>query len=325
MSTSKLYEDIPNNRHGKFNYDVSGALSKDQVQAFFTQGYIVLKHLFTKEEVKIIAKHSEQMFTEAQGIAEKYKVENKTVVNTAFRCDYDGLSGPKSASILAINNEDEPVAIKLISWAGGIAQNLIDLSRQDKIIIKVGQLLGSDKANHLINQIHYKMPHDKVTFNWHQDIQNRRTFDPNWEDVNKKGSFIQVLTAIDEVTTGSGPLIVIPYSHKEDLHLSDLSIAENKLKIKQKYDLATAVPLLLEPGDTIFMHPVLLHQSEANESDQPRKMFINGFSYPEANKKPYPGAGSTEEIFLNIPPDLIEETNDFIMESIKNIAITSKD
>ena len=60
---------------------------------------------------------------------------------------------------------------------------LIELSRQEKIKAIAFKLLESQSADHLINQAHYKIPGDRVAFPWHQDIQNRRNFDPKWEDI----------------------------------------------------------------------------------------------------------------------------------------------
>jgi len=304
-----------NYKNEEFTKDYSHALSKEQIASFFENGYVIVKNLFTQDEVTKVKTLAEILFKKAVEIAEKHKVGNNIPINGQFRCDYNGQEGPKSASILAVNNENE-ISIKLISWVGGVEKELLGLGEQTKITVKVGQLLGCKYAAHLINQIHYKMPHDKVTFNCHQDITNRRDFDPEWTDVNGKGSFVQVLTAIDESTETNGSLEIIPYSHKQDLLLDKLPKEESLLKIKEKYDLNKAIKLLLKPGDTVFMHPLLLHQSGANNSDESRELFINGFSYPSANHKKYPGEGSAKEINLNIDPDLLDETNEFVQHRL---------
>lgn len=59
---------------------------------------------------------------------------------------------------------------KLISWVGGADQpELISLGRSPQITVPVAQLLVSQKADHLINQAHPKMPGDNTEFGWHQD------------------------------------------------------------------------------------------------------------------------------------------------------------
>ena len=55
--------------------------------------------------------------------------------------------------------------------------------------------------------------------------------------------------------------------------------------------------ITLEPGDVIFMNPLLIHKSEptsATDAEDKRRLFINGFSSVGANSNPYPGEGSGE-------------------------------
>lgn len=58
------------------------------------------------------------------------------------------------------------------------------------------------------------------------------------------------------------------------------------------------IPLLMEPGDTVLMHPRLIHGSWPNTSNESRHVLINGFSSPGANHRQYPGAGSARRISL---------------------------
>ena len=272
---------------------LANALTHEQLKHFDDEGYIVVKALFSQDDVKAIGAHLDTVLEGAQRRVTEYVAAEHAAgreLPQNFRCEYSGERG--SASIMvAQRDESHPPVIKLVSWAGGVAPDLLTLSRRPHVTIPVGQLLGSEKADP------------------HQDIQFRRLFDENWEDLNKKGSFVQVLTAIDPTPLESGPLMVMPGSHKEDLQLDTIEKEERLARVQQKYDLSKAEALLLEPGDTLFMHPLLLHFSGENTSQNPRRLFINGFSYPGANKKPYPGRGSSEEISLNMPPDLGEGSN----------------
>ena len=66
--------------------------------------------------------------------------------------------------------------------------------------------------DHLLNQAHFKRPRDGVTFGWHQDIQHRDKGNGTWTDVNGRGSFVQTVIALDEMTPDSGPLKFMPGS-----------------------------------------------------------------------------------------------------------------
>jgi len=272
-------------------------LSTEQLNSFEKDGYLIVRNLFSIEEVSRINNCLTRALDKAKAIAEQTQIDENIVIGSAFRCAYEGNNG-NSASIKAINNIDGSVSVQLISWIGGVEPELIELARQDKLKVPVSQLLGSSKADHLINQAHYKMPFDGVSFPWHQDIQHRRTFDPRWEDLNRRGSFVQVLTAVDRATEENGPLIVIKGSHRKELYLEKKQKEAIERIILEEYPNEEWTPILMEPGDTMFMHPLVLHKSDANQSHESRMLFVNGFSYPGANKMPYPGSGSAKTIHL---------------------------
>ena len=305
----------------------ANALTQDQLKHFSEEGYVGIKSLFPQEDVKEISSHLDNVLVGAKRRAAEYIAAERAVgrdVPKGFRYEY--LGDKRSASAYVVPNDDGPLpTIKLISWVGGVNPALLAFGRDPRITTPVGQLLVSEKADHLINQLHPKLPGDGTEFDWHQDIQNRRLFDKNWEDTNKKGSFVQVLTAIDRTPLESGPLVIMRQSQTEDLFLDTIAKEDRLAWLQQKYDLSTAEPLLLEAGDTIFMHPLILHSSGENTSQESRRLFINGFSYPGANKKPYPGKGSSEEINLNISADLLESTNTFMKSLTEGAASAAAD
>ena len=53
------------------------------------------------------------------------------------------------------------------------------------------------------------------------------------------------------------------------------------------------------PGDTIFFGPYTAHASVENTSDKYRRVLINGYASPGANRRVYPGDGAGRR--LNAP------------------------
>lgn len=254
-------------------------LSQSQLDQYNAEGLLVIHGFFTKEEVKQVSQCADRLQKEAEvlSLQQTGKVMHK---GTQF----------------VIDRSNDKIKIHRIVWAGAAEPQLLKLARQTKLLEPVAQILESDQADQLINQLHYKLPNDGVKFGWHQDVKNRRTFDPNWEDLNHKGSFVQTIIAIDPNTAENGCMYYVPKSHiRGDLFL-DKIIDPEELQIVGELD--KAVPLNLKPGDIVFMHPYLVHGSEPNNSTKPRRIFINGFSYPGANKQPYPGEGSAQRISL---------------------------
>jgi len=254
-------------------------LTQSQLDLYNAEGLLVIPGFFTKEEVKQVSQIADRLQKEAEALSleQTGKVMHK---GTQF----------------VVDRNNNKLQIHRIVWAGAAEPQLLKLARQPKLLEPVAQILGSDQADQLINQLHYKLPNDGVKFAWHQDVKNRRTFDPSWEDLNHKGSFVQTIIAIDPNTTENGGMYYVPKSHvRGDLFLDKISDPDELNRIGE---LDKAVPLVLNPGDIVFMHPYLVHGSEPNESAKPRRIFINGFSYPGANKQPYPGEGSAQRVVL---------------------------
>ncbi len=180
----------------------------------------------------------------------------------------------------------EGEGLNRIVWCGGLEKVLLEYGSHPEILAPVSSLLGSKTLNQIINQAHFKMPGENIVFNWHQDSEHRRYGTDLWADVNGRGSYIQTLIAIDKMTKDNGPLKMIRGSHKHG-HI-DLKNCPEKI---EEFDNDDIVYLEMEPGDMALFGPYTIHSSSINHSNQPRRVFINGYCSPGANKKLYPGIG----------------------------------
>ncbi|NQZ69025.1 MAG: phytanoyl-CoA dioxygenase family protein [Lentisphaeria bacterium] len=201
-------------------------------------------------------------------------------------------------SMFVITEKDGQKQIRRVSWAAPAEPELKKWGQDKRLTGVAKDLLGSDTANQLINQVHFKYPHDGVRYPFHQDCKHRGIGTDAWTDINGKGSYVQSLTAIDEATIDNGPMYFIPYSCKDgnlELELGYNDEADTDLSV---HDLAEPVPILMKPGDVAFFGPYTIHGSFPNTSESPRRVFINGYAYPGANTRNYPGEGSGELITL---------------------------
>jgi ectoine hydroxylase-related dioxygenase (phytanoyl-CoA dioxygenase family) len=252
-------------------------LSQKQIESFFNEGFLIIPDCFNKAEIEVLANKANILKIEAEELAQHScgKVMNR---GTQF----------------IVDKIEDIVQISRIVWAGAAEPELLSISRQDKLLCPISQILGSKEADQLINQLHYKLPHDGVNFFWHQDVHNRRNFDPEWQDINGKGSFVQSIIAIDPMTIENGAIFMIPQSMK----YGEIPYENFQNRLATILTSDKIIPLLLNPGDVVLMHPYLIHGSFPNESEESRTILINGFAYPGANTKAYPGVGSAERINL---------------------------
>ena len=242
-------------------------LTEAQQHEFWSEGYVVLRATFTAAEIAAMDQAFRRLEVRAQGLCGPTLVEG---------------------SLFVVERRPEaPLRIERIVWCGGAEPDLGQIGRSPKLIVAVAQLLGDTEMDQLINQAHIKNPGDGVAFHFHQDSYHRRYGSELFSDVNGRGSFVQALTAVDAMTPENGGLWVVPKSHLAGhIPTSDGRLPDGS------FDRAAAVPLELAAGDTVLFGPFTVHGSGANAGRTPRRVFINGFCSPGANRREYPGAGT---------------------------------
>ncbi len=105
-------------------------------------------------------------------------------------------------------------ALAASTYSGCIIEG--DSSVADLTSILIATNLHPTVAINLnVNSSHFKMPNDGVGFPWHQDIQHRDKKPGDWENLNGKGSYVQTLTCLDDMSRDNGPVMFIPYSGKK--------------------------------------------------------------------------------------------------------------
>jgi ectoine hydroxylase-related dioxygenase (phytanoyl-CoA dioxygenase family) len=54
----------------------------------------------------------------------------------------------------------------------------------------------------------------------------------------------------------------------------------------------------MRAGSVLLFGPYVDHSSQANRSQHPRRTFLNGYAYPGANSRVYPGRGAGRSLSL---------------------------
>ncbi len=209
------------------------------------------------------------------------------------------ISGRNDGSYFVLGEKNGERVVKRVVWAGGSQPYLLQIGEDKRLTAPCAQLLGSRNMEQLLSQAHYKRPGDGVIFGWHQDIQHRDKGDGTWEDANGRGSFVQTLIVIDEMTLEGGPVQFIPGSStwgRVDFGDHDYDNPGNTSMKPPQFHEEDVVTITAQPGDTIFFGPYTAHASFQNTSQQYRRVFINGYAYPGANSRVYPGDGAGRTI-----------------------------
>jgi ectoine hydroxylase len=263
---------------------MSRELSPSDLRRFFDDGFLIVEGLFSRDEVAAMAEAAERLRAVGREIA-------------ATLPEADPAAGERKIEIrgsqFVFGGSNGSTRLQRVVWAGGCEPDFLTCSRDIRLTSIVGQLLGSDTAVQLLNQLHAKYPNDGLEFEPHQDSEHRRYGTPEWHDINGRGSYVQTVVAIDDTTPENGPLIFYPGSGRQG-HLDPASV-------RSDYRDREGIPALLAAGSAAFFGPYVVHRSAENRGAAPRRIAINGFALPGANSRPYFGAGTGVPVELFQP------------------------
>jgi Phytanoyl-CoA dioxygenase (PhyH) len=264
------------------------SLSTPEIQEYLDVGWITRRSLFSPDEIGKMRACFDDLERIAAGLPK---------------------SGLWDGSGFVLGEKDGTQVIKRVVWAGGCQPYLLGIGADPRLTVPVAELLGSGAMDQLLNQAHFKRPGDGVVFDWHQDIQHRDKGNGTWTDVNGRGSFVQTLIVLDEMTSDSGPLMFASGSSKwgrVDFGPHDYDNPGHATKRPPEFRDTDVVTISASPGDALFFGPYTAHASFENTSDDYRRVLINGYASPGANHRVYPGAGTGRR--LTAPLDEVDMT-----------------
>ena len=234
-------------------------LSTQDIDDFFDRGYLVIPDVFSTTEIRRAKEAMNRLYQKGQNF-------DSTTVFAGSQFVFSGES------------------LHRVVWAGANEPYLLEIGEDPRITQRVSQLLGSKELDHIINQCHFKMPHDNVAFRFHQDSENRGYGTSAWKDLNRYGSYVQTVLCIDPMKEDNGPLMLYPHSCRHG-HIG----LDRGADLKNYTTESEPLGLTMKPGSMVLFGPYTVHGSSPNQSNESRFVLINGYAYPGANQKNYPG------------------------------------
>lgn len=256
-------------------------LTADELTAIFEVGYTVVADVFALSALRPLEAACERLEIMAQELFASG--QRGTVMHRGSQFVLGEIADGRRAG---------QVRIDRVVWAGAAAPELLEFSSHPQLLRWAAQVLGSSHMEQLINQVHFKLPGDGVTFSWHQDAQHRRYGTEHWQDLNGKGSFVEIATLLDDNTQDNGPLQFV----RDSCRLGNLPLGPDG-NLPSEYVLADKIESAVAPaGSVILFGPFAIHGSGVNRSQRKRRLLLNGFCLPGANFRQYPGQGSGRQV-----------------------------
>ncbi len=229
-------------------------LTFQDVLNYQRDGYVMVRNLFSKEEVNRLIE----------------EVESGARVSQTTRGSLD--QSGKAAKLAIWHELGDDI------WASA--------STNQRIVNNVRILMGQE-ISFFHGKVMLKEAKSGGAWEWHQDYgywYNQGFFYPH---------MISAFVALDEATVENGCLNVLKGSHElgrlEHGNVGGQTGAD-PLRIKQIEEKLEMVQCEMSPGSVLFFHSNLLHSSAANDSDHHRRSFImcyNAWNNPQLVKGEY--------------------------------------
>ena len=248
-------------------------LSLKQKQQYDEKGYLLLKNIFTDDEISPLVEEIEQSIDE---IAISYIEQDK--IHSLYENDGFGTRFNR------IVNDSEDAYDELVGSVH-LGPALFDLLSNHKVLDIVESILGPEIRCEGRHRIRPKLPnYDVADFRWHEDTAysakrityTRQHYGLSADHKEHSGSFLSKIVAAPQmpepnfwiplvsVNEKNGCLHVLPGGHKHTPPYENQWTPESFIP-----ELTGLKPLIIpmEVGDALLMHQHLPHVSPGNKSD----------------------------------------------------------
>ncbi len=236
----------------------------------------IIRHPQTKEEWEQYRLSDEQVkFFNENGYLANVKMVNDDQINI-IKQEIEALADVKHPGHHLFyeyhsNESADPSTIlfhALGAWR--ITPGLHDVLWNPRFMVAASQLLGNVPVRFWHDQLFCKPPKKGGVVAWHQDY--------SYWTRTKPVAHLTCWCGLDDSTEENGCLQYVPGSHRWGLLekpelAGDLMGIENFLTPEQRKEFKP-IPVETKAGEAIFHHPLTLHGSGENKSDQPRRAFV---------------------------------------------------
>ena len=234
------------------------ALSSEQKETFAATGCLLVKDAVTQDQLGAMRRDFACW------------VEESRCHKGAFG---EMLDGRPRFDVEADHSAAHP-ALRRVASPSELSGSYLDVLKNSAMTEMAASLIGPNIRLHHC-KMNSKLPNTATAVKWHQDF----TFDPHSND-----DLITALVFLDDVTEENGPLRVVPGSHKGPLlslwHDGKFTGAVSD-KAARNFE-AAAVNQTGKAGSVCLMHSRVAHASSANNSAQPRTLFIAAIAAADA-------------------------------------------
>jgi len=239
---------------------MSHALTPAERRQYQDDGFFIRRSVLTEVEIEVLRTAAEQTAAAATAgcaAGQTYVLDGKRFV------DFAGITvqfehGPGSETVRVI----EPAHLLDARW-----EALIDDRR---LVEPMCELVGALRIALWTDKLNLKRPREGSGFGWHQDS-------PYWiHDCSHVDRLPNAMVLLDDASADNGCLRVIRGSHRQGClpGTSDGTQLGGFFTDPGSFDPAEQVAMEAPAGSLVFFSPHIVHGSEPNGSNHPRRALV---------------------------------------------------
>jgi ectoine hydroxylase len=247
-------------------------LTPEQVVQFNHDGYLILPALFSPDEIRRMAEEADRILN--------------LCVNTSLALKERDLR-------MRVQARHGQLNVQKIQPINDLSPYLKTVSQDERLVGPLRQLMGGHEPVLMEEKLNCKqLLHQEIDLSPFNTNGEEDSFPlhHDWGYYRQQGYPTETLSSaisIDTSTPDNGPLRVIPGTHKTDWPLIDPDPAHGRGEIVEEiFEGVPRVQCLAPGGSVMLFHSKLVHDSNSNNTGQPRRIMI--YSH-------YPGYHQAEE------------------------------
>jgi len=236
------------------------AISAGEAEQYAREGYFVREAAFSEGELAGLREAAERVVERAAGgtaAGRGYEIDgNRYVDNAVETVQYEHRTGSATIRVIEPFHHLHPRFEALLD--------------DPRIVAPMRGILGTDRVALWTDKINLKRPREGSRFRWHQDS-------PYWthasDDVDRLPN---VMLALDDASEHNGCFRVVPGSHRQGClpGIRDDTRIGVLFTDPSAFDESRQVLLEVPAGSLVFFSPHIVHGSQPNASDAPRRAMV---------------------------------------------------
>ncbi len=235
-------------------------LTAEERRAYAEDGFFVRRGVFRAEEILSLGSAAERAVVQASAAVSDrgaYEIDGNRyceAVGTTVQFEHSNPS--QTIRVLEPFHHFDPLFDRLID--------------DPRLVEPMHGLVGSQRIALFTDKLNLKRPREGSRFRWHQDS-------PYWNHCCQHVDRLpNAMLALDDASEENGCLRVVRGSHRRGL-LPGLE-GEGRLgplfTDPRYFDVSHQVPAEMPAGTLLFFSPHMVHGSEPNDSDAPRRALL---------------------------------------------------